>query len=113
MRQSNIPGVVGLIDCTHIPRRNSYFSINVQAICDLELKFTNGLVRWRGSIHDSRFFLYNSNICVKFERSEIYGILLGDNGYPLRYYLITPLLTANPRRKKDKLNLLYVTRVKN
>ena len=50
MRQSNIPGVVGLIDCTHIPiispggdnaelfrNRKGYFSINVQAICDHEL----------------------------------------------------------------------------
>ena len=67
MRQSNIPGVVGLIDCTHIPiispggdnaelfrNRKGYFSINVQAICDLELKLTNVVVRWPGSTHDSK-----------------------------------------------------------
>lgn len=50
MQQSSIPGVVGLIDCTHIPsispggdnaelfrNRKGFFSINVQAICDHEL----------------------------------------------------------------------------
>lgn len=50
MQQSSLPGVVGLIDCTHIPiispggdnaelfrNRNGFFSINVQAICDHEL----------------------------------------------------------------------------
>ena len=101
MRQSNIPGVVGLNKCTHIPiispggenaelfrNRKGYFSINVQAICDHELKLTN-VVRWPGSTHDSRIF-DNSNICAKFERMEINGILLGYNGYPLRPFNTRP-----------------------
>lgn len=96
-----IPGVVGAIDCTHIPiqsprgrntevyrNRKGFFSINVQAICDHECNFTNIVARCPGSTHDSRIF-ENSNICARFERHEIDGILLGDNGYPLRQYLIT------------------------
>lgn len=101
-----IPGVAGEIHCTHIPiqspgGRNSevyrnrigFFSINVQAICDHECNFTNVVARWPGSTHDSRIF-ENSNICARFERHEI---LLGDNGYPLRQYLITPLLHCNTK----------------
>lgn len=104
-----IPGVVGAIDCTHIPmqsprgrntevyrNRKGFFSINVQAICDHECNFTNIVARWPGSTHDSRIF-ENSNICARFERHEIDGILLGDNGYPLRQYLITPLLHCNTK----------------
>ena len=112
MCQTNIPGVVGLIDCTPIPiispggdnaelfrNRKGYFSINVQAICDHELKLTKVVVRWPGSTRDSRIF-DNSNICAKFERMEINGISLGDNGYPLRPYLATPVLTTNSREER-------------
>lgn len=124
MQQSGIPGVVGLIDCTHIPiispgggnaelfrNRKGFFSINVQAICDHELKLTNVVVRWPGSTHDSRIF-ENSNICAKFERREINGILLGDNGYPLRSYLVTPVLTPNSREERRFNLALCNTRVK-
>jgi hypothetical protein len=51
MQQRGIPGVVGLMDCTQIPiispggdnaelfrNRKGHFSINIQAICDHELK---------------------------------------------------------------------------
>lgn len=49
---------------------------------------------------------------LMFERREINGILLGDNGYPLRSYLITPVLTPNAREER-RLNLaLCNTRVK-
>ena len=124
MRQTNIPGVVRLIDCTHIPiispggdnaedfrNRKGYFSINVQAICDHELKLTNVDVRWPGSTHDSRIF-DKSNICAKFERRVINGILLGDNGYLLRPCLITPVLTSNSREERRFNFALCFTRVK-
>jgi hypothetical protein len=93
MNDSGIPGIVGAIDCTHSPiqspggntaelfrNRKGFFSINVQAICDYDLMFTN-VVRWPGSTHDSRIF-ENSNVCARFERNDIHGILIGDNGYP-------------------------------
>ena len=112
-RIARLPGIVGEIECTHIPimcpnkeqselfrNRKGYFSINVQAIEDAELLIRNLMVRWPGSAHDSRIF-DNSNICARFENNEINGVLLGDNGYPLRAYLITPLLRpqTNPERR--------------
>lgn len=83
-----IPGIVGAIDCTHIPiqspggmnaelyrNRKGFYSINVQAICDHQCNFTNIVARWPGSTHDSRIF-DNSNICAKFEERRINGVLL-------------------------------------
>ena len=69
MQQNRIPGIVGAIDCTHIPpqspggdtaelfrNRKGVFSINVQAICDHDLILTNVVARWPGSSHESRIF---------------------------------------------------------
>ena len=64
-----LPRVIGCLDGTHIPIqrpggencklfrcRKGYMSINVQAICDYKLTFTNIVARWPGSAHDSRVF---------------------------------------------------------
>ena len=71
--------------------RKSFFSINVQAICNANRYFTNVVARWCGSTHDSRI-LENSVIRDRFENNEVDGLLLGDNGYPCKRYLMTPLL---------------------
>lgn len=42
--------------------RKGYFSINLQGICDADLKFMNIIARWPGSVHDSRNF-ENSHVC--------------------------------------------------
>src|SRR5207247_268398 len=96
-------GVVGGIDGTHIPikspggedaelfrNRKGYFSINVQAVCDHEMVFTNVVSRWYGSAHDSRIF-ENSRLCGDLEEGKVPGILLGDAGYPRKAYLMVPL----------------------
>lgn len=36
--------------------RKGYFSINVQAVCDAELKLLNVVARWPGSAHDATIF---------------------------------------------------------
>ncbi|XP_050689013.1 putative nuclease HARBI1 [Eriocheir sinensis] len=101
---SGMPGVVGAIDCTHIsilrpsvenPEmfrcRKGYFSLNVQAVCGPDLQFHNVVARWPGSVHDSRVF-ENSRLCAEIEvnLNPRYH-LLGDAGYPLRRYLMTPV----------------------
>nr|XP_008196223.1 PREDICTED: putative nuclease HARBI1 isoform X1 [Tribolium castaneum]XP_015837582.1 PREDICTED: putative nuclease HARBI1 isoform X1 [Tribolium castaneum]XP_015837583.1 PREDICTED: putative nuclease HARBI1 isoform X1 [Tribolium castaneum] len=58
--------VVGAIDCTHVGiqspggangelyrNRKGYFSINVQATCDADLKLLHIISRWPGLVHDS------------------------------------------------------------
>jgi len=65
------PGVVGLIDGTHISIRapieepdayiswKKFHSVNVQVVCVENMVFTDILAGWRGSVHDSRV-LHNS-----------------------------------------------------
>ena len=103
--KSKMPGVIGAIDCTHIPiqspgsddaeifrNRKGYFSINVQLICDQNNYITDVVARWPGSVHDSTIF-DNSHVRAKMEAGNLNGYLVGDGGYACRSYLITPLLT--------------------
>ncbi len=98
------PNVFETIDCTHIKipcpggenaelfrNRKVFFSLNVQAVSGPNLEIQNIVVRWPGSVQDSRIF-ENSRLCAQFERGDIQGMLLGDNGYPCRPYLMTPLV---------------------
>ena len=110
------PFVVGAIDCTHVQiqsiggnltevyrNRKGTFSINVQCICDPKMLFIDVVCRWPGCTHDSRI-LDNSYINFRFENGEINGLILGDGGYPLKKWLMTPL--SNPTSIPEKSNLL-------
>ncbi|KAJ3655893.1 hypothetical protein Zmor_015001 [Zophobas morio] len=103
---ARFPRCVGALDCTDIKilspggrdaevyrNRKSFFSYNVQAICDANLKILDIVTRWPGSAHDSYIFA-NSRIKHRFENGEFGdGVLLGDKGYAVTNYLITPLRT--------------------
>lgn len=96
----NIPGVVGVIDCTHIAifpppanyalhpehiyvNRKQYHSLNVQLICDSNLKIINVNARFPGSTHDS--YIWNSSAVlpqmVNLSRRQAGFFLIGDSGY--------------------------------
>lgn len=91
---SRFPNVLGAIDGTHVKiispgglrpevwrNRKNYFSINVQGICDANLRFTNIIARWWGSAHDSRVF-NDSPIKNELEQGMyLNSYLLGNNGY--------------------------------
>ncbi|KAK4882317.1 hypothetical protein RN001_005636 [Aquatica leii] len=111
---SRFPRVIGAIDGTHVRiqspsgnnaevyrNRKGYFSLNVQVVANAEHKILDIVARWPGSAHDSNIFDH-SNIKFKFENGEMgNGVLLGDSGYPLRKYLLTPL--ANPQTQAENL----------
>lgn len=70
-----------------------------QAVCDARLIFTNIYAKWYGSTHDARIF-HNSALYGYLEsQSTSNGLLLGDQGYPLTTYLMTPL--RNPLRESE------------
>ncbi|PSN52639.1 hypothetical protein C0J52_08813, partial [Blattella germanica] len=110
---ANFPGIIGTIDCTHIPvispggnmgemyrNRKSYFSLNVQTIADADLRIRDIVVRWPGSVHDSTIF-QRCEWRMLFEAGRVpRGILLGDSAYPLKEYLLTPLL--NPVTQAER-----------
>ncbi|KAK0146483.1 putative nuclease HARBI1 [Merluccius polli] len=72
------PNVIGAIDCTHIAikapsegeyayvNRKHFHSLNVQIICDAQMRLTNIVARWPGSTHDS-FVLTNSSVGNRLE----------------------------------------------
>lgn len=98
---ANFPGVLGLIDGTHIriqrPSENEneyinrkfYPSVNVMAICDSSCIFLNVIAKWPGSTHDA-FVWSQSSINAQFENGRDDGFILGDSGYPCKPWLLTP-----------------------
>ncbi|XP_018377454.1 PREDICTED: putative nuclease HARBI1 [Trachymyrmex cornetzi] len=119
------PGVIGCIDCTHVAifppkihdainpehlyvNRKGYHSINVQLVCDWRLKILNINARYPGSTHDT-YIWNNSNLKVGMERinrqwPNMTFFLLGDSGYPLRPWLLTPIINAEVNSPEERYN---------
>jgi len=105
---AGFPRCIGAIDCSHIRiqspggddaelyrNRKGFFSLNVQTIADANRKIQDIVCRWPGSSHDSNIF-WNSRICQRFEMGDFAeSLLVGDSGYPIKRYLITPLQNVN------------------
>ena len=111
-RMAEFPNVLGAIDCTHIPisnpggdqgarfvNRKGWHSINTQVVCDSRMQIINIVARWYGSVHDSRIF---NECCLKvqMEAGHHQGYLLGDPGYALSHYLMTPI--QSPRSDAER-----------
>lgn len=117
----NFPNCIGCIDGKHVRVRcpkntgsqfynyKQYFSIHLQAICDAKYKFIAIDVGAYGRHSDSGVFT-NSNIFKYFETGSLElppprripntnislpFVLLGDQGYPLKEYLMRPYPTDN------------------
>ncbi|XP_041472595.1 putative nuclease HARBI1 [Lytechinus variegatus] len=98
---ANFPGIVGLIDGTHVRiqeptenedqfvNRKRYHSINVQIVVDASYRIINIDAQWPGSVHDSRI-LRQSGLGEILNNGD--GHLFGDSGYPSRRWLVTPFL---------------------
>ncbi|XP_022183155.1 putative nuclease HARBI1 [Myzus persicae] len=120
----NFPGIVGIIDCTHIgifpPKtddpvypeyiyvnRKNYHSINVQLVCDSDMKIINVSALFPGSVNDA--YIWNNSLLEPTLR-RIYNhnpegfYLLGDSGYPLRPWLMTPLMQYQPNTPEERYN---------
>lgn len=109
---AKFPMTIGALDCTHVKirspggemaeayrNRKGFFSINVQTICDANLKIQDIVARWPGSSHDSTIF-NNSAIRGKFEKNEMRNsLLVADSGYGQKNYVMT--LIGNPHTVID------------
>uniref|UniRef100_A0A8C5BCZ3 Putative nuclease HARBI1 n=1 Tax=Gadus morhua TaxID=8049 RepID=A0A8C5BCZ3_GADMO len=110
---AGFPNVLGAVDRTHIAikdnapndeeafvNRKKFHSINTQVICDATLRVTDLAAKWPDSTHDS-FVLMNSGTGITFNEGEMPGgWLLGDSGYALRPWLMTPIL--HPATEPDE-----------
>ncbi|XP_049270038.1 putative nuclease HARBI1 [Rhipicephalus sanguineus] len=112
---AQFPEVLGCIDSTHVQikppkdqehvyrNRKGLYSNNVQAICNAEGAITQ-LASWLpGSTHDS-FVWASCDLRRCSERGELPdGWLLGDSGYALEPWLLTPLRSAaGPAEERSK-----------
>ena len=78
--------------------RKGFFSINVQAVCDSDLKFTNIIARWPGSVHDSRIF-NNSRLCAQLENRDYKGKLIIKLITYIKYIVFKLNVSSDVRKK--------------
>lgn len=68
---------------------------------DAHLRIMDLVARWPGATHDQTVF-NNSSLHARYEANEFGdSILMGDSGYALKKYLITPM--DNPRTESERL----------
>ncbi|XP_011168112.2 putative nuclease HARBI1 [Solenopsis invicta] len=87
---ANFPSVIGCIDCTHICIKNPEGNYG-EAVAEPQREILDLVVRHPGSTHDAVIF-DRSGLRCRFELGHLDEILLGDNGYACRRYLLTPVL---------------------
>jgi hypothetical protein len=122
MERFGFPGVIGAIDCTHVAilkpnveehnfiNRKVYHSLNVQAVCSDNLVITNLFANYGGSTHDA--FIWRNSRLQKYLQ-DIHGNnqqhcwLLGDSGYPLQPYLLTPIHDPPPNSPEAAYNVAH------
>jgi hypothetical protein len=119
-----IPQCIGCIDGCHIPikrpsikgefyfNRKSFYSFNIQAVCDYKCRFLDVVPQWPGSVGDGRVFRISgimnklkniqetSNICniVYNEQGSSFSLpvyILGDSGYHNSFNIVTTYDTAD------------------
>ncbi|XP_050321016.1 putative nuclease HARBI1 [Bactrocera neohumeralis] len=113
-----IPSVMGCIDGTHIkivgPKHNKhsfynrkgYFSLNALVVCDQKMRFRFIDASHPGACHDSLVWNVSElkrHICNN--RSNFW--MLGDAGYPLESFLLTPYRTPEEGSVEAKFNLAH------
>ncbi|KAK4874307.1 hypothetical protein RN001_013667 [Aquatica leii] len=119
MEKYHFPGVIGCIDCTHVAviapplehpqypgyaylNRKGYYSINVQIICDANLSILNCNAMYPGSTHDAAIWQM-STVQRYLRENHVRGTwLLGDSGYPLQPWLLTPIENAAEDSPEDE-----------
>lgn len=121
LQKCKFPSAIGVIDCTHvrIPKpvrfgdeyinRKGFASINVQATCNAKEQFTSVEASWPGSVHDNRIWRNSSVRKVLSEYKNT--VLLGDEGYGLEPWLMTPFRNPTEDSFKSFNNLLKKERV--
>ena len=85
--------------------RKNFASFSVQATCDDQYKFTSLDVGWPGSVHDSHIFK-TSELYHFLNENHNCGIILGDLGYVITPFLMTPLSNATTELQLFSTNIM-------
>lgn len=119
MNRFAFPGTIGAIDCTHVAilkptaeehnfiNRKGYHSLNVQIISDPDLRILSVNANYPGSCHDS-FIWRQSDVRQHLLNRYLDGLrgtwLIGDSGYPLEPFLLTPFLHPPAGSPEENFN---------
>ncbi|KAJ6639786.1 putative nuclease HARBI1 [Pseudolycoriella hygida] len=128
-----LDGVIGLVDGTQIAvaglkLKRSYInyrkfsSINTQGIIDSDMRFLSVNARYPGSTQDA--FIWNNSLIFSLlerqyslanQENNIYrdGFLIGDLGYPLQPWLMTPVKTLTTNEVREKRYNKMIRRIRN
>nr|CAI5823755.1 unnamed protein product [Callosobruchus analis] len=120
MEATGFPGVLGAIDCTHVAmlppheeehnylNRKNFHSKNIQMICDYDLKILNVNAQYPGATHDS-FIWSQSAVKQHLEAAYNEGMwLIGDSGYPLQPWLMTPFHNPPQNTPEFRYNAAHI-----
>ncbi|CAN7987246.1 unnamed protein product, partial [Ixodes hexagonus] len=85
--------------------RKHYYALNAMVVCDADLRILNFDATYPGSCHDS--FVWRASLLrekfVGGNLIESNECLLGDSGYPLEPWLLTPI-PGNPTGAEEEFN---------
>ncbi|KAJ8964356.1 hypothetical protein NQ314_004967 [Rhamnusium bicolor] len=87
--------------------RKEFYSINVQCIVGADLKLLALNARYIGSVHDSAIWATSAIRMLLLEEYQIghrNSWLIGDGGYPLEPWLLTPVSGPNINDHEQKFN---------
>ena len=90
------------IDENSYVNRKSFHSINVQALTDADYKFVDIVAKWPGKTHDS-FIWRQSDVRNYLQDNHLTlddGLVIGDSGYALCRYLMTPYDDPSTRKER-------------
>ncbi|RLU16480.1 hypothetical protein DMN91_010548 [Ooceraea biroi] len=121
---AQFPGVIGAIDGTHVAivlpnterehlyiNRKLYHSLNVLIVSDYEAKILTVNAAHGGRTHDARVWRA-SHVCnhllEMYTAGQRDAWLLGDSGYPLLPYLMTPKLNVPQHSPSAKYTQCHV-----
>ncbi|XP_055908282.1 putative nuclease HARBI1 [Eupeodes corollae] len=120
--KAGFPGTIMCLDGTHVKiiapaeekflyfNRKGYFSINAMVICDNKMRVKFIDARYPGSNHDSHvcnLSLAKTHFERKFREGERNTWIIGDAGYPLEPWLITPFRSPEPGSSQSTFNLKH------
>ena len=73
----------------HPNPHTGFHAIEVMAVCDAQMRFTNLVAKWHGSVHDSAIF-NGSALQIHMQTKQQERWFLGDRDYGLQCHLMTP-----------------------
>ena len=115
---SHVPAVVSSEDAGKFRNRKKFISQNVLGVCDFDMLFIYCLAGWEGSAHDGRVLADAVTRDLALFENRYY---LGDAGYALSRYVLTPyrgvryhlkefsLGSDKPQNKEELFNLRHAS----